>query len=97
MEELQKRLDVFKEVEKVKSSKTQTVELLEQSLQKAREFQFEEKLIQYFENELAKTRNLRMRIAEVLSNQEFNQPEIEQVKELLSEINSGKVQYDEKV
>lgn len=75
----------------------QTVELLEQSLQKAREFQFEEKLIQYFENELAKTRSLRVRIAEVLSNQEFNQPEIEQVKELLSEINAGKVQYDEKV
>ncbi|CAK65430.1 unnamed protein product, partial (macronuclear) [Paramecium tetraurelia] len=54
IQELQKRLEQFQEVEKIRTAKSQTLQQLEQAFEKSKELNFDEKIINQFDQEITK-------------------------------------------
>lgn len=71
IKELQQRLEIYTEVDKIRLAKTFTIQQLEQSLEKSKFNNFDEKIISYFEQEINKCYQKKKEIKMLLENEIF--------------------------
>ncbi|KAM3138924.1 hypothetical protein pb186bvf_008937 [Paramecium bursaria] len=93
---LQKRIETFEKVEKVKSSKQSTLEQVKQALQLCLENSFDEKIQIALQNEIEKAQIIQQKIQTLLNHEIFGQEELDDAKEILQLINQSRVIIEEK-
>ncbi|CAD8101531.1 unnamed protein product [Paramecium sonneborni] len=96
IKELQQKLEIFSEVEKIRISKTQTYQQLELCLQRSKQYNFDDKIINQFENEINKYLQIKKEIQKLLENQIFENEQLDQAKAFLQDISQSKIVFEEK-
>ncbi|CAK95060.1 unnamed protein product (macronuclear) [Paramecium tetraurelia] len=96
IKELQQKLEIFQEVEKIRLAKTQTFQQLEMCLEKSKQYNFDDKIIHQFECEINKYHQKKKEIQRLLENEIYECEQLDQAKLYLYEISQSKIIFEEK-
>ncbi|CAD8185058.1 unnamed protein product [Paramecium octaurelia] len=96
IKELQQKLEIFQEVERIRLAKTQTFQQLEMCLEKSKQYHFDDKIIHQFECEMNKYNQKKKEIKRLLENEIYESEQLDQAKIYLQEISQSKILFEEK-